>query len=424
MRRSNGIALAWALALGLAGLLEAQDLRERRLEPIRVAGKHALLIGNASYAPHATNLPNTLGDVRALEAVLRELGFKTTRRENLTKQEMDRALEDFEARLGSQDIALFYYSGHGVQEGTTNYLVPVDYEPGRSLLRSALPVYSHVVEPLEQRAQVRVVVLDACRNNPYAGSGSGGRTKSAGTGLAEMEPDAAGTLIAFAAKAGGTALDEDPERPGSGLGLYATHLISELRQPRVELGEAFERAQQRVYRASGERQLPAIYDQVIGDLYLRGSPGVGQIGGDTTGSEEGVSRIAGGAGRAGVDSGSSMEAAWGRVKQTSDPAVLEDFIRNHEGNAAAVVWVALARKTLRSLRERRVREPAEKGVSSGQRSGRRGCLAGVPGSLPWGAGSGGLGARREAGNPILGAGGAAWDGVREGAGGGVRDGIG
>ena len=225
-----------------------------------MAEERALLIGNGAYV-HTRPLANTIADVRELQSSLKELGFRTVRKENLTVDAMDEAISEFVGELRPEDLALFYYSGHGVQVATKNYLLRVDFRRGAatSVRRRAIDADS-VREAMESRARVRVLVLDACRNNPF-GEGRGDVV-----GLAKMSVKAEGTLVAYATGESNVASDN----PNGRLGLYMTHFVDELRRETVELGNVFDRTQQRVYAASRGKQDPEIYDKVIGRLFLRG----------------------------------------------------------------------------------------------------------------------------------------------------------
>ena len=324
--------LAWGALSGpgLGGLAGQEGKGLRRIE---VAARRALLIGNAQYQ-HERALENTVADVWALAGALGELGFETTVGEDLTADEMDAALEEFVADLGGRDLALYYYSGHGLQvdakNQATNYLLPVDYEAGptASVRRKAVAVET-VKERLEAAAQVRVLVLDACRDNPY---------KSSGGGLAAMALGARGTLIAYAAGAGRKASDN----PGGDLGLYMTHLVEELQGEEVELGAVFERTQQRVDAASQQRQTPEIYDNVVGSLWLREKPGTRPTW-TASGSGKPVDKEVGGL--LGV-----AERQWNSVQNSENPEVLEAFARDFADVRGTGSWVAEAKRLAAELR--------------------------------------------------------------------------
>jgi len=138
------------------------------IQPIVIQRKVALVIGNASYPKGP--LKNPLNDANSMEVTLRKLGFDEVRiLHNLTRRQMALAVDDFTARLTPSSLAFFYFSGHGIQVNDSNYLLPVDFD-GASEADVEYEAYSarRVQDKLEQSgARLRVMVLDACRNNPY-----------------------------------------------------------------------------------------------------------------------------------------------------------------------------------------------------------------------------------------------------------------
>ena len=316
------------------GASEAQDKAWR---PVEVLKKRALLIGNADYA-HTTALKNTLADVRALQGALRELGFDAVRRrENLKLSEMLQAVEDFANELGQGDLAFFYYSGHGLQADGKNFLLPVDFSRTQSaaMMRAKALEADVVRETLERTgARLRVLVLDACRDNPFQGS------KSGASGLAAMNARAEGDLIAYATAAGRTASDN----PEGALGLYMTHLLPELKRGTVELEEAFERTQASVWEASGKRQFPAVYDNMVGKFYLRGGPS-----GPLTGVGPGVPVAPPPPVRTSPPpSGQTAAERWGAIKGTERPEELKTYIETYRDDPEAAIFVSLAEVRLKA----------------------------------------------------------------------------
>src|SRR5580704_6306620 len=165
--------LCWCwLALLLAQSSPAQT---RAIRPITVQQKLALVVGNASYS--RSPLVNPVRDAESIATELRGLGFTVTARNNLTLREFSRLVDDFAGRLQSGDLALFYYSGHGMQVGRENYLLPVDFEAASpaDVPYAAYPA-NRVRDKLERSgARLRVLILDACRDNPYKASRGGPR---------------------------------------------------------------------------------------------------------------------------------------------------------------------------------------------------------------------------------------------------------
>ena len=333
------VGMAGVVLLALAGM--SPGAQERALRPIEVVRKRALLIGNAEYQG-TRPLVNTLPDVRALEAALRELGFDAVRREeNLTLREIKGAVRRFATELNAGDLALFYYSGHGMQVNNRNYLLPVDYERGTLVSEVEDEAYGaeRVLRVLkEEGARVRVLVLDACRNNPYADG------RMATGGLAAMTAGGEGDLIVYSTGAGDVASDNQSGE----LGLYMTHLLPELRRERVELKEAFDRTRAAVYEAAtvkGESQRPAQYEDLIGKVYLRGGPTGALTGAPTTVP---VAPPPPPPVRTSPPRGQTAAARWGQIKGTGRVDELKTYIENYRNDPEAAIFVSLAEVRLKA----------------------------------------------------------------------------
>ena len=231
-------------------------------EPAR---RLALVIGNAEYANDP--LANPVGDAELIEETLEGLDFdEVTLETNLeTLDALRGAVREFGRRLLPNDLAFFYYSGHGQQapggvpKKTQNYLLPTGYDRKTRLdeVEDKALSFEGVREMLKG-AQLRVMVLDACRTY-----GKGG-----GTGLAP--PAAArGELIAYATEANAVATDE-----GEGAGIYAQELTEALRQRGVEVKEVFQNVMERVDERTNGAQYPEYVPKIVGRLYLNGQPSV------------------------------------------------------------------------------------------------------------------------------------------------------
>ncbi|MBL8217563.1 MAG: caspase family protein [Bryobacterales bacterium] len=236
----------------------SEDRRDLRYEPTP-GRKLALVAGNAAYPKWP--LRNPLNDARAMQTALAELGFETDVLLNATRPDLERAIDRFAARVQPGDIALVYYAGHGIQVDGENYLVPVDFDAKDEADAKYLAYNASRLEERLERAGARlsILVLDACRNNPFR------QTRSAGGGLAAMNTGK-GALVAFATAPGKTA---DDNAAGAN-GLFTSHLVRALREPGLSLDQVFNRVRERVYAESGERQLPWTVSSVIGEFYFRG----------------------------------------------------------------------------------------------------------------------------------------------------------
>lgn len=236
----------------------SEERRDLRYEPTP-GRKLALIAGNAAYPKWP--LRNPINDARAIETVLGELGFVTDVVLNATRPDLERTIDRFTARLQPGDIALVYYAGHGIQIDGENYLVPVDFDARDEADAKYLAYNASRLEHRLERAGARlsILILDACRNNPFR------QTRSAAGGLAAMN-SGKGALVAFATAPGKTA---DDNAAGAN-GLFTTHLVRALREPGLSLDQIFNRVRERVYAESGERQLPWTVSSVIGEFYFRG----------------------------------------------------------------------------------------------------------------------------------------------------------
>jgi len=252
-RSSAGLLAAIACMAIAATLAHAQSQPPRDLT---MAGRRlALVVGIDTYA--RSPLLNARNDARSMAATLRELGFTVTLLEDISRTQMVTSVSAFSESLKPEDVAFFFYAGHGLQVDGENYLVPADFDGSSptAVRLNTLPVGE--IQAALGRAKVSVLVLDACRNNPFANTRSGGR------GLAPME--ARGNIIAFATGAGQTSSDN----PAAGNGLFTQQLLSTLREPNLPLREIFYRVRQRVYDASNGQQFPAVYDGLLGEVVLR-----------------------------------------------------------------------------------------------------------------------------------------------------------
>ncbi len=210
------------------------------------AQRIALVIGNAAYADRP--LRNPVNDAQLMQATLRELGFQVQVATDVDRRGLLAALRDFEARARGAEVALFYFAGHGAQVGGANYLIPVN-APIRSetdVPDEALDAASVLRRIEEGRARVGLVILDACRDNPYPGA-----ARSSARGLARMSVPT-GTIVAYATAPGSTA-DDGGSGPN---GLYTGALARYLATPGLDIREVFDRTAQDVERLSNGRQRP------------------------------------------------------------------------------------------------------------------------------------------------------------------------
>ena len=231
-------------------------------QPAFAAKRVALVLGNSVYQ-NAPPLSNPVNDAAVIAAKLREAGFDVVdSRHDLPAAETRRALRDFADAARDADIAVVYYAGHGLEVEGTNYLVPVDakLERDTDVYDEALSL-DRVLVAVEPAKQLRLVILDACRDNPFAkGMKRSVASRSIGRGLAKIEPTSPNTLIAYSAKAGSTALDGDARNSPFTLAL-ANHLTT----PGLDVRKAFGFVRDDVLKTTGNRQEPFVYGSLGGN---------------------------------------------------------------------------------------------------------------------------------------------------------------
>ena len=229
--------------------------------PVMAAGKVALVIANSSYQAVA-RLPNPGRDAVLVTKTLREAGFETIDVANdLDQAGMDRALRAFGAKARGAEVALIYYAGHGIEVGGRNFLIPVDarLQTSNDLYLETTPLES--VMRMVQGASIRIILLDACRQNPFTAMRVADQGRSIGRGLGRVEPPSQ-TLVMYAAKEGTIAAD------GSGANSpFATALSRRLAAPGQPINRIFRQVRDDVMRATSNGQQPVIYDQTSSDDY-------------------------------------------------------------------------------------------------------------------------------------------------------------
>lgn len=230
-------------------------------QPALAEKRVALVVGNSNYK-NAAALPNPANDAAAIAATLKGAGFDIVESKlDLQAADMRRALRDFADQARDSDIAVVYYAGHGIEMDGTNYLIPTDarLERDTDIYDEAFSL-DRVLLAIEPARQLRLVIVDACRNNPFADTMK--RTvssRSVSRGLARVEPTTTNTLVAFAAKAGLTALDGNSKNSP-----YATALVKYIATPGLDLRRAFGFVRDDVLQATGNRQEPYVYGSLGG----------------------------------------------------------------------------------------------------------------------------------------------------------------
>jgi hypothetical protein len=274
----------------------------------------AFVVGNGAYK-NVAPLPNPSVDAKAIAATLRNVGFEVVEGSNLTRDKMTERLLDFGKKAQGADVALFFYAGHGIAISGTNYLLPIDADI-KSEMDVKLGAAINIELTLDQTmgdAKVKLVFLDACRDNPFAAkikSNSATRSVNVQTGLAEMK-SGEGTLIAFATGPGQTALDgqEGANSP------FTRALLANLTQPGMEIQQAMTKVRAQVNEETNKGQLPWGHTNLIGSVYLNGAPAAGAVAA---------------AAPAAGSPGSDVELEfWRSIKDSSKPEELNAYLSNY-----------------------------------------------------------------------------------------------
>ena len=221
----------------------------------------ALVIGNSAYQ-RVAKLPNPVNDARAVAALLRGAGFDVVEsRFDLDAASLRRAMGDFTDIANDADVAVVYYAGHGIEVDGNNYLIPVDAVLARDVdVEDETVSVDRVMKALDPAKRLRLVILDACRDNPFTRSIKRSvNTRSIGRGLAKVEVLTSDTLIAFAAKAGSTAMDGDGKNSP-----YTSALLKHLATPGLDVRFALGRVRDDVVKATSNRQEPFVYGSLGG----------------------------------------------------------------------------------------------------------------------------------------------------------------
>jgi carboxyl-terminal processing protease len=234
----------------------------------------ALVIGNAAYRVGA--LKNPVNDAQAVAGALRGLGFDVSLRENTSLRDMIEAFRQFSLSARTARVRVVFYAGHGVQVKGRNYLLPVDTE---IRAEDEVPAKSADLNELLERlgamqSGINIVILDACRNNPFSGAlvlgPDGRRLKFRGATPAGLAPVEAplGSMVAFSTAPGGVALDN----PGDKNSLYTKHLLGFMQSPGLPVELLFKQVRLSVARETGRVQVPWESSSLTGDFCFRLGP--------------------------------------------------------------------------------------------------------------------------------------------------------
>lgn len=321
------------LTLGIAGLLfglvdcrsYAQQEPNRQLlqtNTSRPANERciALVIGNGAYtnAPPLKNPPN---DARDMAATLKTLGFDVSSGINLSQREMKRLIREFGQKLKAGGNGLFYYAGHGVQARGRNYIIPVDAEIQSEADVEDSGVDVGLVLNYMDDAQngLNIVILDACRNNPFARS-----FRSASDGLAQVDAPT-GTLIAYATAPGRVAADGAGDN-----GLYTSELLKAMRLPGLSATDMFMQVRAEVMKRTGNKQVPWEASSLVGTFYFTGGPTNSSLSNSVTTSQPKF------------DSAAFEYNYWDSIKNSNSADSLKAYLAKYpEGQFAGLAKIKL-----------------------------------------------------------------------------------
>jgi len=282
-RRLGWSALLLLLALGVLPVpqrVAAQTTRGVTLTEV-TEERLAIVIGNAAYRLF-TSLDNPVNDARLMSGQLEKAGFKVFRYENLDRNSLFNALRAFGDRLNDRTIAVFYYAGHALQLRDRNFLMPIeaDIRNEDEIEHAGVDVSFMLARMSSAHSRINIVILDACRNNPFAG-----KTRPA-RGLAQMDAPV-GTYLAFATAPG--KLSEDSADANSQNSLYTSQLAKHLLTPGLPVETLFKRVRDAVVRGTNGAQVPWENSSLLGEFAF--VPGVFQAG-KSSAEEEAAGEVA------------------------------------------------------------------------------------------------------------------------------------
>lgn len=300
LRNLGSLVLALA---ALAGSALAAAPAERRV---------ALVIGNGGYR-HVNPLDNAGNDARAMEQVLRTVGFETILKLDASRRDLYQVIDVFAGKLSAGAVGLFYYAGHGVQANDTNYLVPVDarVEAESDIEADGVDV-QRVLKAMEAaRAGLNIIILDACRDNPFP------KARGFGRGLRSIDAPS-GSFIAYAAAPGQTAQDGD----AGGNGIYTGELVKVLEAPGLKIEDVFKKVGGGVSERTGGRQVPWTNSSLQGDFYFVAPADKAQLTAAVSPAASGGQPIA-------YDPRAADLAFWSAVKDAHDPDPFKAYLEQY-----------------------------------------------------------------------------------------------
>ncbi len=315
------LSLSFLVFISLTFSVFAQQNRELVQEESKteqkVEQKFALVIGNSAY--ESSPLKNPVNDARAISQTLSALGFQVILKENINQVEMKLAVREFGGKIKNGGVGLFYFAGHGVQVKGQNYLVPI----GATITKEeeveyeGLDVGFVMAQMDAAKNRMNIVILDACRNNPFARS-----YRSESNGLASISAPS-GTLIAYATAPGSVASDGDGAN-----GLYTQELLFNLKTVGLNIEEVFKRVRISVRQKTQNKQTPWESSSLTGDFYFVNS---GEVKPKTANQQIQIPT---------VDSTAIELAYWNSIKDSNDLDDYDAYLKKYPNGQ----FVEIARK--------------------------------------------------------------------------------
>jgi hypothetical protein len=294
----------------------------------------ALVIGNDSYK-EVPKLEKAANDAKAVGLQLKKVGFEVMSYSNLTRREMNQAIGLFVDKVSGGGVGIFFYAGHGVQAGGSNFLLPVDIKikNEQDLIDEAVDMQRVLERLAEAKAKLSLLVIDACRDNPF--KKAYGRSIGATRGLAIPQAPS-GTLVVYSAGIGQQALDKLSDTDNNPNGLFTREFLPLIGTPNLRLDEAVRKLRSSVIAKAknvGHDQNPAIYDQTDGDFYFINGPVTINV---QTAPTTATQQVAPPAITAPNPATVELEF-WSSIKASNDKADFEEYLRKYpQGSFAGI----------------------------------------------------------------------------------------
>ena len=313
-----------------------QDDRQLQRDSSRTTSERrtALVIGNGAYtnAPPLKNPPN---DARDMASTLKTLGFDVTSGINVNQRDIKRLIREFGQALKAGGSGLFYYAGHGVQSKGRNYLIPIEADIQSEIEVEDAGVDVNLVLGYMDDAQngLNIVILDACRDNPFARS-----FRSATNGLAQVDAPT-GTLIAYATAPGRVASDGTGQN-----GLYTSELLKQMRVPRLSATEMFMHVRAEVMKQTANKQVPWEASSLVGNFYFSAPAKNGASPPPSAAANE-----------AKIDPVAVEREYWETIRSSSDAQDYKDYLQAYPNG----VYAAIARAKIRQVETAKNTRPTD-----------------------------------------------------------------